>query len=471
MEGNTMNSRSRLAIKHIEPSQEDDFKKVYQAAKKRDVKTLRDLQSKLCIDLRSINHYSPASQLAFEKNRASAEFLRTEFGAHVSEIAAGAVYGGDTEYAEYLRIHHGASLRDILESAAKAKNYSYIESLIPLIEMNQEYYSVKPIHFSYLAEGAAFSDNQQLAEFYRVAYQIDPTLLARAAVRGGRIEYAEYLRTQHEASASQIALEASAMGYHNYVDHLRSQAEVSLVNVASGAAFTNQKQQAERIRTFLADNNEWIGFNAAKGGQRHYAEFLREQGTPVDTLACGAIKGEYFDYAEYLYKEHGASLSGMALAAFDSRIFTNEKTTLHTLIFIKDDTFREAIIKSIPTPYYFEFPLQIHERRATHVNALIETQHLNHTQALAWTTSELQTWFLQGIQLVQKNQLSTDTFFLISSFLSPLREMSGKECIDVQQKMFHHLRPNFFNHVRRKNNKRKRARIENEDFIPKKRKV
>ncbi|MDX1901056.1 MAG: hypothetical protein SFW66_03505 [Gammaproteobacteria bacterium] len=465
-----MHNRYDFKAKQLEPGQNDDFDAVYQAAKKCDVKALRALQPHVCINMRNAACHSPASQLAYEGHLAAAELLRTEFGAITSNIAFGAALGGQLDYAEYLRIHHGASLRSLIEGAAAAKNRDYLTALLEHLTDEQELYSYEPPHVWNIAEGAAYGGDPVTAEYYREIFDISPTQLARKAISGGQFEYAEFLRTQLGASASVIALDASSAAYLNYVDYLRIQDDtVSNANIASGAAFTNQRRRAESIRTTMNQDHWWIGFNAAKGGQRRYAEFLRESGVIVDAIAQGAAAGEQLDYVEYLFTEHSASIAFIGLETNKSRFFTNEDSTLRTLIFLKNNAFREAITRRVYTPHYFKYSINCIERRATHVNTLIDEQRFNHTQALAWTEPELQCWFLQGVQLVSQKKLSYDTFLMIGSFLSPLRGMTGRESKDLQKKMFNHLRPNFF--IREQNKKRRKRKVAQEGIVMKKMKT
>lgn len=66
---------------------------------------------------------------------------------------------------------------------------------------------------------------------------------------------------------------------------------------------------------------------------------------------------------------------------------------------------------------------------AAKINNLMMVNKISFHASLALTKSELQVWFMQGIQLVQQGKLHDSTFYLIASFVSPMTEQESKALI------------------------------------------
>jgi hypothetical protein len=114
----------------------------------------------------------------------------------------------------------------------------------------------------------------------------------------------------------------------------------------------------------------------------------------------------------------GSKLSGkelsqsIALQGFATANNDNARTALFTELNESKAATSYELAKLIPRAQ------KISQVMAMSIGTTVEK--LNYRQGLAWTQPELQIWFLQCVNLVKTEKLSTEIFLSIASYLSPL---------------------------------------------------
>jgi hypothetical protein len=267
-----------------------------------------------------------AAQFARDKNKEAAEFLG-KMGANVDFIGYGAALGGDIDYAEILRLEQKANKNWSARGAAEGGYQHYADRLHLENNANE----------NYLAMGSGRGGHLSHANFLAQEHEVDKSIIAKAMALGG-----------HEATAEKFRDE-----YNNHVDSLNWAPDVSVVakrnfvnKIAKGTAEGGFETYVELLRRDHGADIVKIAYGAARGCHQEYTDKLLsefKEEVSINLMAQTAVEGGHLEYAEMLYRDHGAKPDSIIFGAVLSGHVRDECSALRFLIFSRNSQYRSDL--------------------------------------------------------------------------------------------------------------------------------
>lgn len=426
------------------------FDAIYQAAKNQDKKIIRQLITEgACIDERAKNtaYLTVAAKLAYEGDTTAALWLFDNFGASIQYIAYGAALRGDFTLTEKLYAQYPSTISFIVQGAAQGGFYEYAKKMFDQSLIDQPYnryrigskwvYGIgqsknaaeiqavfKLGHGNHeVAVGVAYTGDSKLAEELR--QQMPPYHLpdmAKHAAIGGYKNYAEQLRLRYGIPIPHVAHGAALGGDFNYVKEL-------LAHHTAILSTCNDTKLEQAIHTEIINE---VTKGAAEAGYRVFAKsWAKKYAASLKNSIKGAIAGGHKAYVEELLRSPTLSDHTVIIAeAGLYRYFEDAASALHFLSFINNDKVRSKIAGSIEN-YKLKIgivPPNINMLlpKAQFINQHMTQYNLTYTQALIWSSSEIQQWLLHIGKWSTLTHLNQAPLLIIGTYLTEVPE------IDIQ---------------------------------------